>query len=402
MSEAVILVVDVGTIIGARRGRAAPTRPSTASTHARRCSPTRPPPVWSSSTRRCWPSAALDLARAALAAGGPVDAVGIAEPARLDDRVGPRHRRADRPRARLAGPAHGRRAASRCGPTDFALGAEPVGDEGRVPARRSSTPQRDPRPVLRHRRHVGRVDALRGRAARHRRDQRRDHRPGRTATRRAGHRACSRRCASRAGVLPADRRLDRRRSAPRRALPGAPPIAALVGDQQASLVGQGCVRPGDAKITFGTGGMLDVVLGDDAPAVRRHAARAGTFPIIAWRARGRRHVGPRGDHARGRHQRASGCATTSASSRARTSRTTLAAQCADTGGVCVRARAARLGTPQWDYGARGTVLGLTRGTGRPEIVRAVLEGIAHRGADLVEAAEADAGSRSRRCASTAA
>ena len=50
-----------------------------------------------------------------------------------------------------------------------------------------------------------------------------------------------------------------------------------------------------------------------------------------------------------------------------------------------------LGTPQWDYGARGTLLGLTRGSGRPEVVRAVLEGIAHRGADLVEAAEADAG-----------
>ena len=50
-----------------------------------------------------------------------------------------------------------------------------------------------------------------------------------------------------------------------------------------------------------------------------------------------------------------------------------------------------LGTPAWDYGARGALFGLTRGTGRAEIVRAVLEGIAHRGADLVEAAEADAG-----------
>ena len=57
----------------------------------------------------------------------------------------------------------------------------------------------------------------------------------------------------------------------------------------------------------------------------------------------------------------------------------------------VRARPARLGTPEWDYGARGTLLGLTRGTGRPHMVRAVLEGVAQRGADLVEAAEADAG-----------
>jgi glycerol kinase len=48
-----------------------------------------------------------------------------------------------------------------------------------------------------------------------------------------------------------------------------------------------------------------------------------------------------------------------------------------------------LGTPVWDFGARGALLGVTRGSGRPQIVRAVLEGVAHRGADLVEAAEAD-------------
>ncbi len=50
-----------------------------------------------------------------------------------------------------------------------------------------------------------------------------------------------------------------------------------------------------------------------------------------------------------------------------------------------------LGTPVWDFGARGTLLGLTRGAGRAEIVRAVLDGVAHRGADLLEAAEADGG-----------
>ena len=50
-----------------------------------------------------------------------------------------------------------------------------------------------------------------------------------------------------------------------------------------------------------------------------------------------------------------------------------------------------LGTPYWDYGARGTLLGITRGTERPHIVRAVLEGVAQRGADLVDAAEADGG-----------
>lgn len=50
-----------------------------------------------------------------------------------------------------------------------------------------------------------------------------------------------------------------------------------------------------------------------------------------------------------------------------------------------------LGTPRWDYGAHGALLGLTHGSGRAEVVRAVLEGVAERGADLVESAEADAG-----------
>jgi glycerol kinase len=52
-----------------------------------------------------------------------------------------------------------------------------------------------------------------------------------------------------------------------------------------------------------------------------------------------------------------------------------------------------LGTPLWDFGARGTLVGLTRGSGRAEVVRAVLEGVAHRGADLLEASERDSGHR---------
>ena len=70
----------------------------------------------------------------------------------------------------------------------------------------------------------------------------------------------------------------------------------------------------------------------------------------------------------------------------------VAAQCDHTDGVVYVPALIGLGTPHWDYGARGTLLGLTRGSGRPQVVRAVLEGIAHRGADLLEAAEADYGS----------
>ncbi len=51
------------------------------------------------------------------------------------------------------------------------------------------------------------------------------------------------------------------------------------------------------------------------------------------------------------------------------------------------------GTPSWDFGARGTLLGLSRGSGRAQITRAVLEGVAHQGADLLEAAEAESGLR---------
>jgi glycerol kinase len=171
------------------------------------------------------------------------------------------------------------------------------------------------------------------------------------------------------------------------ALPGAPPIAALAGDQQASLVGQGCVRRGDAKITFGTGGMLDLVLGAEPP---RNAARNehGTFPIVAWRHDGHTTWGAEavmlaaGTNVQWLRDDLGLIANSGESH-------DVAASCPDTGGVVFVPAPLGLGTPEWDYGARGAFFGLTRGTGRAEIVRAVLEGIAHRGADLVDAAEAD-------------
>ena len=174
------------------------------------------------------------------------------------------------------------------------------------------------------------------------------------------------------------------------ALPGAPPLAAIIGDQQGSLVGQGCVRPGLAKITFGTGGMLDVCVGPTGPRSAQRSAN-GTFPIVAWSRDGERTWGAEAimlsagtniewlrddlgiiDSAADSHD--------------------VAAQCDHTDGVVYVPALMGLGTPYWDYGARGTLLGLTRGSGRPQLVRAVLEGIAHRGADLLEAAEADFGS----------
>ncbi len=173
------------------------------------------------------------------------------------------------------------------------------------------------------------------------------------------------------------------------ALPGSPPIAAMLGDQQASMVGQGCTLPGRAKITFGSGGMLDLCTDAPTPdAARRH--EAGTYPLPLWSIGGRLTWGVEGimlsagtnvewlcddlgliDDPADSHDVASGCA--------------------DSGGVVYVPALMGLGTPRWDYGARGTLLGMTRGTERQHVVRAVLEGIAHRGADLLDAATTDTG-----------
>jgi glycerol kinase len=173
------------------------------------------------------------------------------------------------------------------------------------------------------------------------------------------------------------------------ALDGSPPIAALVGDQQSSLIGQGGVRRGLAKITFGTGGMLDLHLGEDRPAFE-HQGGGGCFPIVAWRRDGVTTWGVEavmlsaGTNVEWLRDDL-GLIGTAAESH------DVASRCETTEGVVYVPALLGLGTPRWDYGARGTLLGLTRGSERPQIVRAVLEGVAQRGADLVEAAEVDAG-----------
>ncbi len=173
------------------------------------------------------------------------------------------------------------------------------------------------------------------------------------------------------------------------ALPGSPPIAALVGDQQASLAGQGCVQPGRAKITFGTGGMLDVCTGASRPAAADRSEN-GTFPIIAWSRDGQVTWGVEaimlsaGSNVEWLRDDL-GIIDTAAASH------DVASQCETADGVVYVPALLGLGTPHWDFGARGTLLGITRGTQRRHVVRAVLEGVAHRGADMVVAVEADTG-----------
>jgi len=173
------------------------------------------------------------------------------------------------------------------------------------------------------------------------------------------------------------------------ALPGSPPIAALIGDQQASLIGQGCVSPGDAKLTLGTGGMLDVVTGSAPPTeIARNAA--GTLALPTWQLGGELTWGAEGimlsagTNIEWLRDDLGIIDTCSASH-------DIAEQCTGTDGVVYVPALLGLATPQWDYGARGTLLGLTRGTGRADVVRAVLDGVAHRSADLVEAVVADTG-----------
>lgn len=171
-------------------------------------------------------------------------------------------------------------------------------------------------------------------------------------------------------------------------LQGAPPIAGVLGDQQASLLGQSCVNPGQAKATFGTGAMLDMCL-DSRPEFQTQGT-GGTFPIVTRSSNGQRRWGieavmlAAGTNIEWLRDDLGIIASAEQSH-------TVASQCESSDGVSYVPALLGLGAPVWDYGARGTLLGLTRGSGRPQIVRAVLEGIAQRAADLVEAAETDSG-----------
>jgi glycerol kinase len=173
------------------------------------------------------------------------------------------------------------------------------------------------------------------------------------------------------------------------ALPGSPPIAALVGDQQASLVGQGCVRSGQAKITLGSGGMLDLCTGSTPPASHQRGAH-GTYPIVAWSRDGVPTWGTEaimlsaGTNVQWLVEDLGVVGAPEATHE-------LAASVPSSEGVVYVPALLGLGTPSWDFGARGTLLGITRGTTVAHLVRAVLEGVAQRAVDLVEAAEADTG-----------
>jgi glycerol kinase len=170
------------------------------------------------------------------------------------------------------------------------------------------------------------------------------------------------------------------------ALAGSPIITALIGDQPASLFGQSCVRSG-AKITFGTGAMLDMVHRVAPQTLTRY--ESGCYPTvvrsegtdITWGVEGI--ILSAGSCVEWLKEL--GLLADVADSDA------LANSVSTTDGVSFVPAFSGLGTPRWDFGARGAFFGLTRGSSRANLVRAVLDGIAHRGADLLDAAEAEVG-----------
>ncbi len=167
---------------------------------------------------------------------------------------------------------------------------------------------------------------------------------------------------------------------------GAPiEIAGVAGDQQAALFGQGCFTPGSAKNTYGTGCFLLMTTGREA-----HASKNGLVTTIAWRLGGVVEYALEGSVFVGGAavqwlRDGLGLVGTAAETE------TLARSVPDTGGVYVVPAFVGLGAPYWDERARGTIVGLTRGTSRAHLVRATLESIALQSRDVVDCLAADAG-----------
>ncbi|TMC65809.1 MAG: glycerol kinase GlpK, partial [Chloroflexi bacterium] len=169
------------------------------------------------------------------------------------------------------------------------------------------------------------------------------------------------------------------------------PIAAAAGDQQAATFGQACFEPGQAKNTYGTGAFLVRNTGTEAVAsahgllttVAWQLAAGGpaTYALegsvfvagaaVQWMRDGLRAIGAAADIE------------------------ALAAGVEDTGGVYLVPAFVGLGAPWWDPNARGALVGLSRGTGLPQIARATIESIAYQVRDVLEAMDADAGTGSR-------
>ena len=168
-------------------------------------------------------------------------------------------------------------------------------------------------------------------------------------------------------------------------LPHGIAVAGIAGDQQAALFGQACHRPGMAKNTYGTGCFLLMNTGAN-PARSRHRL----LTTVAWRRGGRTSYALEGSvfiagAAIQWLRDGLGLIARSADIDA------LAGSVPDSGGVFFVPALSGLGAPYWDPRARGTIVGITRGTTGAHLARSTLEAIAFQSAELIEAMAADSG-----------
>jgi len=163
------------------------------------------------------------------------------------------------------------------------------------------------------------------------------------------------------------------------------PIAGIAGDQQAALFGQMCLTPGMSKNTYGTGCFLLQNIGTTPTRSRQQLVTT-----VAWQIGGRTEYALEGSVFIGGAvvqwiRDGLGFVRSAPEIEA------LAASVSDNGGVYLVPAFAGLGAPHWDPYARGTIVGITRGTTSGHIARAALESIAYQVGDLLDAMAADSG-----------
>jgi glycerol kinase len=165
----------------------------------------------------------------------------------------------------------------------------------------------------------------------------------------------------------------------------AAPISGIAGDQQAALFGQACTTAGMAKNTYGTGSF--VLMQTEA---KRVASKSGMLTTVAWRRGGRLSYALEGAifiTGAALQWLRDGLGIIASASEAGP----IASSVPDSGGVFMVPAFVGLGAPHWDAYARGTIVGLTRGSGRAQIVRSAVESMAYQTRDVVEAMERDVG-----------
>ena len=170
-------------------------------------------------------------------------------------------------------------------------------------------------------------------------------------------------------------------------LPAGIPLAGIAGDQQAALFGQACYEPGMAKNTYGTGCFMLLNTGPTPVP-----SKEGLLTTVAWQAGGTTTYALEGSvfiagAAIQWLRDGLGLIAHAAESEK------LALSVEDTGGVYLVPAFVGLGAPYWDMYARGTIVGITRGTARAHMVRAALEAIAYQSRDVLETMAGEAGVR---------